>query len=116
MARFIPALCWMAFIFFLSTRQTAGVPGTSTQRLYILKSFHLIEYSILFLLLFFAFLKRLPAAIVAYLYALTDEYHQLFTPGRTGKFRDTVIDLLGIIIGVIILALISKSRLFSRKR
>lgn len=35
----------------------------------------------------------------AFLYAFTDEFHQLFVEGRNGEFRDVMIDTLGAIIG-----------------
>ena len=99
--RFIPAILWMCFIFYLSTQQTTSIHGTVTQRFYILKSFHLIEYGVLAILLYFALLKYQWTVIIAYLYALSDEIHQRFTPGRTSKFTDTLIDLLGITLGLI---------------
>jgi len=100
--RFLPSLIWMAIIFFFSSQQTTGVPGDYTERFIILKSFHLIEYATLGILLFIAFTKHKSAIITAYLYACTDEIHQYFIPGRTGKFTDTLIDLLGIFLGFII--------------
>lgn len=36
---------------------------------------------------------------ICFLYSLTDEWHQTFIPGRTGKFVDCLIDTLGVIIG-----------------
>jgi len=36
------------------------------------------------------------------LYALSDEIHQLFVPGRTFQLMDLVLDLLGGVIGLII--------------
>ncbi len=99
--RFVPAILWMCFIFYLSTQQTTSIHGTVAQRFYILKSFHLIEYGALAILLLFATLKYNRAIIIAYLYALSDEFHQRFTPGRTSKFTDTLIDLLGIALGLV---------------
>lgn len=98
--RFIPALLWMAFIFFLSSRQTTGIGTTRVDRFLILKSFHLIEYAVLFVLLFFATKKKQLSFFISYLYAISDELHQSFVPGRMGKFSDTIIDLIGIYIGI----------------
>ena len=42
------------------------------------------------------------------LYAITDEIHQLFVPGRSGMIKDVFIDSLGIITGVIICLIIIK--------
>jgi VanZ family protein len=104
--RFIPAIIWMFVIFHFSSIQTTGVVGSATQRFFILKSFHLIEYAFLAILLFWAYLKYSPSIVTAYLYSLTDEFHQYFVPGRTSKFTDTLIDLLGISLGLIFMFII----------
>ena len=96
----------MAVIFYFSSRPTAGVISTDPiDRFYIYKTFHLIEYAVLGILLFIASKKYPTAIIFSYLYACTDEFHQLFTPGRTSKFTDTLIDLIGILIGLSIIKL-----------
>jgi len=101
--RFLPAIIWMGIIFYFSSRQTTGIGGTSyLHRFLILKTFHLIEYAILFILISFALNSDFYSLIVSYLYSATDEIHQSFTPGRTPKFTDTLIDLLGILIGFLV--------------
>ena len=98
--RFLPALIWMGVIFYFSSRQTTGIGGTSYwYRFLILKTFHLIEYAVLFILTNFALNHNLSSLITAYLYGVSDEIHQSFTPGRLPKFTDTLIDLLGILVG-----------------
>ena len=70
------------------------------------KAAHMTEFGILGLLSFnalyqgFGFFRGVyPLAFtVASLYAATDEFHQLFIDGRTGKFTDWMIDSAGIII------------------
>lgn len=42
------------------------------------------------------------SVIFNFLYACTDEFHQLFIPGRSGEFRDVSIDTLGALLGIII--------------
>lgn len=37
---------------------------------------------------------------IAFLYACTDEFHQLFVDGRTSQFTDVLIDTFGAILGV----------------
>lgn len=68
------------------------------------KTIHLIEYGILFLLLyrglrFSSKMDKFNLAVVAFiltfLYGMSDEYHQTFVPGRTGTIRDILIDGLG---------------------
>ena len=44
--------------------------------------------------------------LVGALYAITDEIHQLFVPGRSGMIKDVFIDTLGIITGVIVCIII----------
>ena len=40
--------------------------------------------------------RRLLAALaIVFLYACTDEFHQLFVPGRAGRFTDVLIDCFG---------------------
>ena len=37
-----------------------------------------------------------------FLYACTDEFHQTFTPGRNGDFKDVLIDTSGVILGIVL--------------
>lgn len=43
--------------------------------------------------------RIIGAAVLSYLYAVSDEYHQQMT-GRYGRWEDTLIDLAGIVIGI----------------
>lgn len=49
---------------------------------------------------------------LSFLYAISDEIHQIFVPGRAFQFSDLAVDIAGILIGtaviVILLKLISK--------
>lgn len=52
-------------------------------------------------------LKKLPwlfTILFVALYAAFDELHQLFIPGRMCDFNDWVADMIGVIIGVLIMA------------
>ena len=105
--RFLPALIWMAVIFYFSSQPTAGViTEEPTLRFYIFKSFHIIEYGVLGILFFNAFRKFKFSIPLAYLYGVSDEIHQIFTPGRTSRFTDTLIDLGGILIGSLVLKIV----------
>lgn len=58
-----------------------------------------------------------PAAIVwCFLYACSDEWHQLYIPGRAGQFRDVLIDCSGSLIGLLLYALLLLLRRRSAKR
>lgn len=68
---------------------------------------HFFEYFVLAILLMF-FLKNyfevnlklvMVVCILCLLYSITDEIHQLFVPGRTGRVVDVCIDFLGISLG-----------------
>lgn len=42
-------------------------------------------------------------AYAGVLYAITDEIHQLYVPGRSGKWQDVLIDSIGIFLGIFVL-------------
>lgn len=48
------------------------------------------------------------SVLLSFLYACTDEIHQIFVPGRSAQFRDVLIDTLGASFGTIITYLIIK--------
>lgn len=60
----------------------------------------------------FFYLKLLcvKAWVAGTVYAGTDEYHQLFVPGRSGQFSDILIDSSGVLCGVLILLMITLIR------
>ena len=81
---------------------------------YIRKFAHGFEFLVLALLIFSALksfnIKNRECIIytlfIVLLYAVIDEYRQLYIPGRTSSVRDIVIDFIGGIGGVIILQFI----------
>ncbi|MGD6776404.1 VanZ family protein [Sutcliffiella horikoshii] len=54
------------------------------------------------------------AFIVSVLYAISDEVHQLFVPGRSGQVSDVLLDSMGALAGIALYAIIS--RWLGRKR
>ena len=60
--------------------------------------------------------KGWHAALFCLLYAVTDEIHQLFVPGRSCEIRDMCIDSCGVLAGVVIILLIYKLRNRRAKR
>ncbi|MBO5895818.1 MAG: VanZ family protein [Clostridia bacterium] len=52
--------------------------------------------------------KPLLSVVFAFLYAVTDEIHQLFVPGRAFQLIDLAIDLTGIVLGTIAFILLIK--------
>ena len=89
-----------------------AIPGVSTALLTFLvrKSAHIIAYFILGILMYRALritICRWQTRTVASfallscsLYAVTDEIHQLFVPGRSGELRDVMIDSIAALVGV----------------
>lgn len=104
----------MAIIFFFSTRQTADIIPENIPHFVFFKSLHLLEYALLAILIFYSFLRQKSTIILAYLYSLSDEIHQTFVAGRSGRFKDTFYDLLGIIIGLLLLKLLLKNKGINR--
>lgn len=123
----LPPIAWAGVIFWLSSRTAtqagdalgplAGVPLVS-------ETFHFGEYLLLAGLMF-RLLAALPnrpvmyrsamagsgaqvrdlatanlAGLIAFGYALSDEYHQTFVAGRTFAVEDLAVDLAGIVTGV----------------
>ena len=60
------------------------------------KCAHMTEYAILTFLLYKTFVHKQNPLIKSFLftvlYACSDEFHQLFIPGRAGQIRDVCID------------------------
>lgn len=81
------------------------------------KSAHFVAYAILGGLFYLALsshaLRRRDAATIAvmlsFLYAVSDEIHQVFVPGRSGEVGDVLLDSLGALVGVVIIAVLVKA-------
>lgn len=97
----------MSLIFLLSTRQRIAVSDVHLVNFVIFKSFHVIEYAVLFILNYRAFAltytKARPrdvaaaAALLSFNFGVADEIHQMFVPTRQGSLRDGIIDGIGIV-------------------
>ena len=98
-----PVIIWAGFIFYLSS-----IPHLKTNLEYdfiLRKVAHIVEYFILTFLLHRAFKGSLErdgfylfiySATLSLCYAASDEFHQLFVPGRGGSIRDVAIDAIGV--------------------
>ena len=51
-------------------------------------------------------LNPVIACALSFFYAITDEIHQIFVPGRACQFLDMMVDLAGILSGFIVYAVI----------
>ena len=116
---------WMGVIFYLSHQ-----PATSSNRLssgitewligfiervipnlnfdirdfhhMIRKNAHFIAYFILGVLVVNGNKRVGLAFLICFLYAISDEFHQLFIPGRAGSIKDVLIDSGGAIVGILV--------------
>lgn len=94
--------------------------GVSNLVFIVRKAAHFTEYAILGLLFFLVyrayFVKLTNAKLLffalcsSFLYACTDELHQLFVSGRSGQFTDVLIDTLGAFFGCLLLLIIRRLR------
>jgi VanZ family protein len=85
----------------------------------IRKSAHVTEYFIFSVLLWRAirsernqwqFRWALLAVLIAAVYASSDEFHQLFVPGRSASVHDVMIDVSGAILAQIVIWLWMRPR------
>ncbi|MDE3179329.1 MAG: VanZ family protein [Acidobacteriota bacterium] len=132
-------LSWAGLIFYLSTgTYSASFTGAVLERLlaafgihlspshfdtlnfYVRKSAHFTEYAILCLLLWasisaatdFQWDLRTAAlsVLIAGLYSFSDEFHQLFVPGRTSSIRDCGIDTAGAAFAMLLVYVYSRRK------
>ena len=100
--RWIPALALMAAIFFFSSLPATSIPYYGGVDFILKKGAHALGYGMLALAYYYALPGRLSrisrlslAFLMALLFALSDEYHQSFVPGRNSSLVDVLIDQLG---------------------
>lgn len=114
--QWLPVIAWGALIFCLSTSAFSAIntakiidpilrivlPGISAAaidvgHMLIRKCAHFTEYGILFWLLIRGPMAERPylALMLCVVYALSDEGHQAFVPGRTASLYDVALDSTG---------------------
>lgn len=100
---------WMAVIFIFSAQSDPPfVPGGSGFPYFIRKAGHFTEYAILAVLCRRAMGARRGAWLIvlalASVYAVSDEWHQSFVPGRDALAGDWLIDSAGAAVGLFMAA------------
>ncbi len=101
--RWTPVIAWAALIFGLSSVPdlSSGLGGWD----FVLRKLaHAAEYAILGALLVRALRRWSWALALGVAYAVSDEIHQSFVPGRQGSPLDVLIDSVGVIAGVVLAA------------
>ncbi|MCB0186639.1 MAG: VanZ family protein [Caldilineaceae bacterium] len=118
--RWLPALSWMALIFYLSHQPKADLAAAQPSAFFSAadvtwnrfwaifflidwdtvagKGAHIIVYAVLAYLLWYARPGRRFVFTVAMLFAISDEFHQLFVAGRTARPLDIGFDMCGVLI------------------
>jgi VanZ family protein len=103
----LPVIVWAGVIFSFSSMAINKDVSFSWLDFVVKKTAHVVEYFILYWLLFRASSegnKKINkkvfvwSMIVVIFYALSDEWHQTFVPGREGTLRDVGFDTIGVLL------------------
>jgi len=117
----LPVFMWTLVIFLFSSLSSVETPFLIWWDVLIKKTAHLIEYAILAILLFRALRMTYEnrksqssllqmSGILSSLYAVSDEIHQGFTPGRTPTVRDVIIDIIGITLALFLVKKLNEQK------
>lgn len=120
---YLATLAWMGVIFWFSHQPSdassgqSGIivesittaTGVTLPEVVVRKSAHFIAYAILGTLVAFTVLRHtIPAktaakiaALIVVAYAIGDEFHQLFIPGRSGEVADILLDSVAGILAIL---------------
>jgi len=95
----LPAVAMMLIIFIFSSIPSDSMPNFNWADLSIKKGGHALGYGLLALAYLYAF-RLEPATLkyawlLAFLYAISDEFHQSFVVGRYASWVDVLIDSAG---------------------
>src|SRR5689334_9445922 len=93
---YLPPILWGLLIFSFSNGTVPKVSNVYWQDFVAHKTAHIIEYSILGILIYRALLQEkltkkrifIYTVLITFLYGFSDEFHQSFTPTREPRFRD----------------------------
>ncbi len=100
-----PAILVMIAIFRFSALPSDEIPQLGSADTLLKKLGHMTGYALLSLSLIRGLGKWnrreiLLALLFCFLYAITDEFHQRFVPGRSGRFLDVLIDTSGALLAL----------------
>lgn len=115
---------WQDQLFQQDKTEKELVRQAEALQLVVRKGAHMSEYALLAILLVlhldcYHFNKKqvlLSSWILTTCYAVSDEFHQLFVPGRAGRFTDVCIDSAGGLLGIAWIALLWKRLCVRREK
>lgn len=103
---FLPSFAWALIIYLFSSQSVLPGFEQSAFDFFLKKIAHIFVYLILYLLVAYGIEKTVKntytktvlyaPVFICILYAVTDEIHQTFVPGRYGTLRDIGYDMLGV--------------------
>jgi VanZ family protein len=96
-------VAWAALIFVLSSIPDLGT-GLGGWDVLLRKLAHAAEFAILGALLVRALRRPGWAVALGIAYAVSDELHQSFVPGRQGSALDVALDSVGVVVGTVLAA------------
>jgi VanZ family protein len=119
LVRWLPASLVVTVIFISSSIPSDELPSFGFWDTLVKKSGHVIGYGILALAFWFALEWKNKhfwlAFLLTFLYALTDEFHQSFTPGRHSSLTDALVfDSGGAFLSLFVFRWFRRLRRFSR--
>jgi len=109
--RWVAVAAWMGLIYYFSDQSSFALLDYVWQPDLLGVGAHFAEYAVLAALLWLA-LRGTPAlaryaapfaVAIAVLYAVSDEFHQSFVPGRYPDVRDVLVDAAGALVAVLLL-------------
>jgi VanZ family protein len=106
----LPVVAWAALIFAFSSVPDLGT-GLGGWDLVLRKIAHAAEYAVLGALLLRATGRIGLTLALGIAYAVSDEIHQTFVPGRAGAPLDVALDAVGVACGVALWQLLRARRL-----
>ena len=99
LSAWLPVVAWAGLIFTLSSIPDLGT-GLGDWDLLLRKLAHAAEFAVLGVLFLRAVERPALAFLLASAYAVSDEIHQIFVPGRLGSPLDVLIDVAGVAVGI----------------
>lgn len=107
LVRWGPALALMVAIFLTSSIPSGEVPNLGRLDVLLKKTGHFIAYAFLALSFSRGIGQDKPYAyllawLLTLMYGASDEYHQLFTPGRFSSWIDWTIDSVGATVALVL--------------